>query len=215
MELNTWFLYAAIMLAATVTPGPNALLVVVNTLSDKGRGALYTIFGILVALFTIALASALGVGAVLEAAPSVFSVMKLAGGIYLAWLGIKLIRSSFRAVSAIDIDETANSGKANDKSAGEMILQAILTSYSNPKSILFFSAVFSAFLDTSAPVVEQFAQMFVTNIFIVTSIYGVYAYIASRMRNRLLSSSARRWMSRVSGFSFLGFGAALAIDSQR
>ena len=215
MELNNWFLYATIMLAATITPGPNALLVVVSTLAEKRRGAFYTIFGILLALFTIALASALGIGAILQAAPSVFSVMKLAGGVYLAWLGIKLIRSSFNVLTPIDIDESAVDDGSNGKRAGEMIVRAMLTSYSNPKSILFFSAVFSAFLDTSVPVGTQFVQMFATNIIIVGSVYGIYAYIALRMRKRLLSSIARCWMARVSGISFLGFGTALAVDSQR
>jgi len=215
MDVNNWLLYATIMLAATISPGPNALLVVVNTLADRKRGAFFTIFGILLALFTIALASALGIGAILEAAPSVFSVMKLAGGVYLAWLGFKLIRSSFSVVSTIKIDESAVGSERIGRGAGEMIVQAMLTSYSNPKSILFFSAVFSAFLDTSTPMIMQFTQMFASNIVIVALIYGIYAYIALRMQKRLLSSVAQRWMSRVSGLCFLGFGAVLAVDSQR
>lgn len=215
MDANSWFLYAMIMLAATISPGPNAFLVIMNTISDRARGAFFTIFGILIALFTIALASALGVGAILEAAPSVFSVMKLAGGAYLAWLGVKLIRSSFNVLSAIEENESAVGSGGNVRGAGEMIVQAMLTSYSNPKSILFFSAVFSAFLDTSAPLGVQFAQMFTTNIVIVASIYGIYAYIALRMHKRLMSSVAQRWTKRISGVSFLGFGAALAVDSQK
>lgn len=213
MDLSSWFLFSTVILAASISPGPNVLLVVVNTLSNGGRGGLSTIIGNLIALFSIALASALGVGAILEAAPSVFSLMKLTGGVYLAWMGFKLVRSSFGLMTEIAIeDESAKHGR--NKSI-EMVIQAMLTSYSNPKSILFLSSVFPAFLDTGYPLELQFTIMFMTIVGIVAAVHGVYACLALRMRQQLLSIKARRWMARFSGLSFLGFGAALAVDSQR
>ena len=213
MDLSSWFLFSTVILAASISPGPNVLLVVVNTLSNRGRGALSTIIGNLIALFSIALASALGVGAILEAAPSVFSMMKLAGGVYLAWMGFKLVRSSFGLMTEIAIEN--ESVKHGRKKSIEMVIQAMLTSYSNPKSILFLSSVFPAFLDTAYPLELQFTIMFMTIVGIVAAVHGVYACLALRMRQQLLSIKARRWMARFSGLSFLGFGAALAVDSQR
>jgi threonine/homoserine/homoserine lactone efflux protein len=75
--------------------------------------------------------------------------------------------------------------------------------------------VFPAFLDTAYPLELQFTIMFMTIVGIVAAVHGVYACLALRMRQQLLSIKARRWMARFSGLSFLGFGAALAVDSQR
>lgn len=77
MELHNWILFASFIGIASVSPGPNVLLVVTTTLREGASGALYTVVGNLMALFTIALVAALGVGAVLEATPTAFTVMKL------------------------------------------------------------------------------------------------------------------------------------------
>ena len=89
MEFNSWLVFASIIALASISPGPNEVAVVVHTLDAGARGAISTIMGNLLALFTIAGAAAIGVGALLHAAPNVFMAMKIAGGIYLAWMGIK------------------------------------------------------------------------------------------------------------------------------
>ncbi len=213
MEISNWLMFASIITLASVSPGPNVLAVVVNTLSDGVRGAIFTIIGNLIALFTIALVAALGVGALLQSAPSVFSVMKLAGGVYLAWMGFKMLKGSFSLMPPIDVaDEKRISEKSN---ALGLIFRAMLISYSNPKSILFLSAVFPALLTTTGSTSIQFGVMFLTIISLVTVIHGFYAILALRLRGHLVSSRTRRWMSRISGISFMGFGAGFVVDSQR
>ena len=93
MEFNNWLIFASIITLASISPGPNVLAVVMHTIDAGARGAISTILGNLVALFTIALAAAIGVGALLHAAPNVFAAMKLAGGLYLAWMGIRMIKN--------------------------------------------------------------------------------------------------------------------------
>ena len=211
MEFSSWVIFASIILLASISPGPNVLAVVIHTLDAGARGAISTIVGNLVALFTIAAAAAIGVGALLHAAPNVFMAMKLAGGLYLTWMGIKMIKSSFDSMSPLDI---ASNGKEGVKSI-EYSIRAMLISYSNPKSILFLSAVFPAFLDNAHPIVPQFAVMFATIIAIVLVIHGTYGFIALRVRDGLVGISARKIMARVSGVTFLGFGLGFVYDSQR
>jgi len=165
------------------------------------------------AQYLLALVAAIGVGAMLQAMPSVFSVMKLAGGMYLAWMGFKMIKASFTPLASIQIDNGPRSaGKAEPI---KLMMQAMLISYSNPKSILFLSAVFPTFLSSSGSTMIQFTVMFATIICIVTLIHGTYAILALRLKGHLVSGRARKWMSRVSGISFLGFGAGFVLDSQR
>jgi len=137
--------------------------------------------------------------------------MKVAGGLYLAWTGIKMIQNSFGTMGPLDI---SSEGKAKTKSI-EYSMRAMLISYSNPKSILFLSAVFPSFLDNSSPIAPQFAVMFLTIVTIVMSIHGTYAFIALRMRDGLVGVRARKIMARFSGASFLGFGLAFVYDAQR
>ena len=187
------------------------LAVVMHTIDAGARGAISTIIGNLVALFTIALAAAVGVGALLHAAPNVFMSMKIAGGLYLAWIGIKMIKSSFNPMGPLDI----SSEKSAQTKSIEYSVRAMLISYSNPKSILFLSAVFPTFLDNSSAITPQFVAMFLTIITIVLTIHGTYAFVALRMRDGLVGVGARKLMARVSGVSFLGFGLGFVYDAQR
>jgi len=137
--------------------------------------------------------------------------MKIAGGLYLAWMGIKMIRSSFSPMGPLDI---SSEGRKETKSI-EYSIRAMLISYSNPKSILFLSAVFPTFLDNSNPIAPQFAAMFLTIITVVLTIHGTYAFIAFRMRDGLVGIRARRLMARLSGISFLGFGLGFVYEAQK
>ena len=211
MEFNSWLLFASIILLASISPGPNVIAVIMHTIDAGARGAISTITGNLVALFTIAGAAAVGVGALLHAAPSVFMAMKIAGGLYLAWMGIKMIKSSFGTMGLLNISSEV---KTETKSI-EYSIRAMLISYSNPKSILFLSAVFPTFLDNSSPIAPQFAVMFLTIITIVMAIHGAYAFIAFRMRDGLVGVRARKLMARISGISFLGFGLGFVYDAQK
>jgi len=213
MEFGTWLMFASIITLASISPGPNVLAVVVNTVDKGVRGALFTILGNLIALFTIALVAAIGVGALLESAPSVFSVMKFAGGAYLVWIGFKMLRQSFTPMDTIKtVDHTTTDQKVKPLS---LIVQAMLISYSNPKSILFLSAVFPAFLNTSNSTITQFGIMFLTIICIVSLIHGTYAALTLRLKGYFVSGKTRQWMSRISGAFFMGFGAGFIVDSQR
>lgn len=213
MDLGNWVMFASIIGLASISPGPNVIAVVLQTLNTGVKGAFYTILGNLIALFTIALAAAIGVGTLLQAAPSIFAIMKVAGGIYLTWMGIKMLRSSFGKTSEFDL--TKDSAKEPELSSKSLIIKAMLISYSNPKSILFLSAVFPAFLDKTGSVPIQFGIMFITIICIVSFIHGFYALMALRMKGRFVGVGARKLMARISGVTFVGFGCGFIYESQK
>jgi len=213
MEFSHWLVFASIITLASISPGPNVLAVIINAVAGGVRGAAFTILGNLLALFTIALVAAIGVGALLQAAPSVFSFMKLCGGLYLAWMGFKMLKSSFTPMSAIDASKNAEVSTVVGPMA--LMTQAMLISYSNPKSILFLSAVFPTFLTGSGSTLLQFTIMFATIIGIVCVIHGSYALLALRLKGHLVTPRTRQRMARVAGLTFLGFGAGFVVDSQK
>ncbi len=212
MNLELWMPFAALIALATLSPGPNVLIVVTNSLRYGLTGGLLTILGNLIALFSIALLAAVGVGAVLKTSPIVFMVMKLVGAAYLIWMGYKMLKSSLSRYADIEITDEQ---KQIDLPARNIMLQAISISLSNPKAILFLSAAFPSFLNLEAAIAPQFMIMFSTIIVIVGSIHTFYALLAMGMRKRLASGRARKWMARISGITFVGLGAGLAGQAVR
>ena len=209
MEFHLWTLFALAIIVASVSPGPNVLIVVVNTLKHGTRGAVFTILGNLTCLFGFAVLTSIGVGAAIATAPLVYTLMKVAGGLYLAWLGFKMIRASFGPQQAMEIAENAVSKER--VSALSLFVQAFLVSASNPKSILFLTAVFPQFLITNQPVLPQFGIMFATIIVLVCTIHSVYGMLAVSLSHRPVTARMRRWMSRVTGTTFIGLGAGVAL----
>lgn len=209
MLLHIWGLFALAILVASISPGPNILIVIVNTLKYGTMGALMTIAGNLLCLFCVALLASLGVGTLMATAPLAFQIMKIAGGLYLAWLGFKLIRQSFSPADPVNIDGNA---KLEPQPMQKSVLfwEAFIVSASNPKSILFLSAVFPQFLDPTASIPLQFMVMFATIIGIVSLVHGTYAAMAFSLRRKNISIRARQWMARATGTTFLGLGVGLA-----
>src|SRR5262245_48679988 len=88
--------FAGVAALLAMTPGPDMATVTRNGLVYGWRGVVMTAFGISTALVGWILASALGVAAVLEASAELFTVVKLAGAAYLAWLGVRTLLSTLR-----------------------------------------------------------------------------------------------------------------------
>ncbi|WP_189438816.1 LysE family translocator [Pseudovibrio japonicus] len=210
MTFETWALFALTITVASISPGPNVLIVIVNTLKFGAKGALFTIVGNLVCLFCVALLAAIGVGTMIQMTPIAFTIMKLVGGSYLAWMGFKIIRSSFSQQTALSIEHFTCENSV--PASYVLAFQAFLVSASNPKSILFLTAVFPQFLDLNAPITSQFSIMFATIIGLVLIIHGAYAVLATNLRNRPMSKKLRNWMARFTGTTFIGLGASVALS---
>ncbi|NQZ32893.1 MAG: LysE family translocator [Oceanospirillaceae bacterium] len=213
MDLASWIIFASILGVASISPGPNVIAVIVQTLNLGAKGAFYTILGNLIALFTVALAAAIGVGALLLAVPAVFGAMKIAGGIYLVWMGLKMLSASLGEAQGFDL--ALGREQKMERSPFTLIFKAMLISYSNPKSILFLSAVFPAFLDQTKSVPLQFGIMFISVICIVATVHGIYALLAFKMKGRLVDLSARKLLARISGITFIGFGCGFIYEAQK
>src|SRR5918997_4338499 len=93
MTLETWLAFAAASTVLIVIPGPTILLVVSYALGQGWRTALPMAVGVALGDFTAMTLSLLGLGALLAASATVFTILKWGGAAYLVWLGVKLWRS--------------------------------------------------------------------------------------------------------------------------
>ncbi|MCE0492934.1 LysE family translocator [Vibrio salinus] len=204
-------LFLVTCLAATFTPGPAVLLAVKNSTHYGVRKAMVGIVGNMAAMMTLAGLSAAGLSALLMASDTLFTVLKLIGGGYLFYIGIKTWsakpnRSGFRN----DSPKLKGRGMTNRK----LFTEAYLTGVSNPKALLFYSALFPQFMDVNHPVFEQFSLLVL--IFSVCSFSAllIYAVVAEHLVNSLSDGSVGRIFNRITGGTFMAFGGVLILSNR-
>lgn len=204
MDLHVWAAFAAAYFVTTLSPGPNVLLTVRNSLKFGPASALATIAGNLLSQLLVVVLVACGAGAVLATMPQFFTAMKLIGAAYLIWLGIRQIRSARlpRAAAALRPAPEV-------MSAPRVLREAFLVSFSNPKALIFLSAFMPQFLDQHAPLAPQFALMYGTIAVTVLAVHVVYATLAVRLQGRFARPRAAKALGYGGGGLFVLLGLKL------
>lgn len=202
MALSTYLLYLAAVALLILTPGPTMLMCVTTAVNHGPRKALLAVAGSVTAVLGVMLLSAMGVGALLAASETAFTVTKLAGAAYLIWLGIKTYRQK---AAVLDLSLSA------PQRGGSFYLQGLLVGASNPKAVLFFAAFFPQFLSPSAPIVPQFALLAGTFVVFEFSVLSLCALGVSRLVPLLRSSTPVVWINRVCGGLFTLMGGLLLL----
>lgn len=210
MSLHAWLLFAAAYLVTTLSPGPNVLLVVRNTIRFGAQGTAATIAGNLCAQLIVVVLVALGVGATIAAIPSIFFGMKVLGAMYLIYLGIKQLAQKTSPQSA----DTNTSTLAPLVQRKKIFREALLVSGSNPKTLIFLSAFMPQFISNEHSLAPQFTIMYLTIAGIVAIVHTVYSTGVQRIRKGLDTS---RWIvvaKRTSGVLFVALGIRLLAARQ-
>ena len=208
MTFATALLFSIVALAAIATPGPTVLLALSNGSRRGVRGALPGILGAVLSDFVLVGAVALGLGALLAASEFWFSMLKWVGAVYLAWLGVRMLRSkggSFDAPRA-DAGEPATGMNGDGR---KVFLKSFLVAVTNPKGYLFCSALMPQFIDPAAAQGMQYAIIAVLFALLDASVMLVYAFVGARAM-RLLTAAAGRWIDRTCGAMLLALAGSLA-----
>ena len=150
MPFENWFAFCSIALLATATPGPAALLVSLNSLSFGFKKSLITVLGNITGLLIMSTLSVLGLSAVVLHSTVGFNIIKLLGVAYLVYLGFKFW------VNGVGIIEVGSMKKLK---GGSMSLysQGVLVALTNPKAVIFTTALFPQFITTTDPLLYQFS----------------------------------------------------------
>ena len=204
MHLHTLLAFTAVAAVAILSPGPATLLALRNSMAWGPRRAVWSTLGNVCGLFCLSAAAMLGLGVVLQSSAVLFGLVKLLGAGYLFYVGVRQLLG--RGVSLVPADgEVAAAPPARSR----LFAEALLTASTNPKPILFFTALFPQFLDAHAPLLPQFLVL--TGLFMALSFTSLitYAMLASRARALLARPRFTLWLNRSVGAIFVGFGAAL------
>lgn len=199
MSFEAWAAFAAASAILLIIPGPTILLVVSYALGQGWRTALPMAVGVALGDFTAMTLSMLGVGALLAASATVFTVLKWIGAAYLIYLGIKL----FRAGGALRAEP-----RTDRASALRMVGHAWLVTALNPKSITFFVAFLPQFLSRDADFLTQMLVFESTFLVLAFANAFGYALAASRAGALVKNPRAVRVFNRTGGTLLIGAGIA-------
>ncbi|MBX3578772.1 MAG: LysE family translocator [Rhizobiaceae bacterium] len=201
MPVENWAAFAAASAVLLVIPGPTILLVISYALGQGWRAALPVAIGVALGDFTAMTLSMVGIGALLLASATVFTVLKWLGAAYLVWLGIQL----FRAGDRLDAEP-----RTDVSSAGRMVAHAWLVTALNPKSITFFVAFLPQFIDHHGDVLTQMAIFQATFLTLAFANAIGYGFAASRARGMVANRRTVRLFNRTGGTLLIGAGVATA-----
>ena len=203
----SWDLYAAYVAACfliTVIPGPTVTVIISNSLAHGTRAGLLNVAGTQAGLAVMMVTLIVGLASVIEAMGWLFDWLRLAGALYLVWLGWKLIRSPDMNVEVSKVSVPR----------GGFFLQGLMVLLANPKALLWFGAFIPQFIDPSGNYVAQIVVLGLTAMATATVTDGAYAVLTGRA-GALMTRHRVRLVSRVSGACLIGGGVWLALSRSR
>jgi threonine/homoserine/homoserine lactone efflux protein len=191
--------FVGVAVVLTLTPGPDMALVLRNTVRSGRSSGFRTVAGIAVGLAVWATATALGVAAVLAASATVFTALKVAGGIYLVYLGVQALRSLRRGDAAPE----------NVKPSGSPFRQGLVTNLLNPKLAVLFTTLLPQFISRDDPAVAK--SILLAAVFVTIGLTWLVSYtfiVGAVARSRVF----RRVTEAVSGVVLIALGVRLAFE---
>lgn len=202
---NIGFFCLAVFLL-NATPGPDTAYIVGRSVAQGRLAGIVSAAGISAGCSLHGLALALGLSALLSTSATAYLLVKLAGGIYLIYLGLRMLLSKAH-------QKKANGVLGTSKPLWTIFWQALLTNLLNPKVILFFLSFFPQFVAPEAPN-KTAAFLLLGAVFLLMSTCWncgtalVASTLAQRLRN---GNDYQRWLERVVGGAFVALGVRLAL----
>ena len=213
MPLDQLLLFIAAGLLLNLTPGPDVLYIISQSLRHGLRAGLVAAIGIAAGCFVHIFASAVGVSALMLASSTAFTLLKWLGVAYLVYVGTRMLFSRAPTASAVDSEVPLAKAAATVRELKTVFLRGFCTNALNPKVALFFLAFLPQFI---APTVEHkplafllLGLMFNFNAVWVNLGWAVAAVWLAQKAGGL--QARMHWLDRVAGSLFIAFGCKLAL----
>lgn len=203
-------LFVAAGLLLNITPGPDNAYITGRSLQLGWRGGAAAAIGVGCGCLVHVFATAVGLSALLAASSVAFNAIKLIGGAYLCYMGVRMLLSRGET-------ETAGQGSAPTVTLRQVFWQGALTNVLNPKIALFFLAFLPQFVDADAPH-KPFAFLLLGVIFVLNGTVwclGVAAFAAKAAARMRRSGGLMRWLNRGIGALFVYLGIRVALMDAR
>lgn len=200
--MSEWIAVITITLLACVSPGPDFAMVCRNGLLLSRRAGVLTAVGIGLGVVVHVSYTLLGLGWVLQQTPWLFTALKLAGGAYLIYLGVKMLRARPDA-QPLDAAPPALSDLA-------ALRTGFLTNALNPKTSIFIVSLFMGVVRPDTGLTTQIAYgVFIAGAHVAWFSLVALCFSAGSVREKLMA--ARQWIDRAFGGLLVSFGVLLTL----
>jgi len=191
------------MLVLAASPGPGVFATVARALASGFRPSFAVICGIVVGDVIYLLFAVFGLSMVAKALGNMFFIVKICGGAYLIWLGVRIW---FKKPAPVTENQNIQSRWGNFASG-------LVITLSNPKVILFYCGFLPTFFDLSALTLIDLIIVVTIITIVLGGVLGIYAFLASQARRMFTNRQAVRRLNRTAGAVMVGAGLVIAIRS--
>ncbi len=204
MDSGSYLLFLMMTIVVVFAPGPAAITIASQGAGNGHTKAISGVFGVASANFLYFMLSATGISSLILASANLFSIIKWLGVGYLIYLGSSAFFSKSGAIKLNSEDISKNRNRTN------LFLQGLLVELSNPKALLYFSALLPQFIDPQRDIVTQIVIMSLTCFTIDIISYSTYASLG----HFIARGSVKKWMvnaiNKTVGMALLFAGFKMA-----
>ena len=208
MNAEIFLLYLATWSLVALTPGPAVMCAMSQATRHGFRSAFTSILGIQAGHLVFFGCVASGLATLLATASTAFAVLRLLGAVYLLYLGVCIILSTLRSKAIVREAAPAPHTRS-------LLLQGFAIQVTNPKALLFMSALLPQFIQPQHSLAWQLGVLLAATVSVDTLVLCAYAYFALHGARRLRASRAILWLERAFGALLVLFGVRLLAATRR
>ncbi|MFZ6645842.1 LysE family translocator [Undibacterium sp. TJN25] len=215
MSFHTWITFFLACWLIAISPGSGAVLCMSHGLAYGVRKTSGTILGLQMGGMLLLFIAGAGVGSILLASETAFTVVKTVGALYLIYSGLSQWRARVDVGNAPPVSRPDALPLAGHAAGMEVpvlrkrILQGFLTNATNPKGIIFMVAVLPQFISAERPLLPQLLLLAVTMCSVDLTVMHGYAFAAATMQGFFRNARAVKTQNRLFGGVLMAVGTAL------
>lgn len=204
-------MFTAVALMIVMVPGVDSLLVLKNTMIHGKKAGLFTMVGIVVALFVWTTLAVLGLATIIAQSMFIFLLIKYAGAAYLVYLGIQSWRSKAQNLSLQA--EMAPIDQPLKNASFSCMVQGITTDLLNPKTLLLYVTLMPQFIQPDFNVNSQLIMLAGILIFLSIIWLGIVIFVINGIRKWFMQPTVQSAFNKLTGVLLIGIGVKLAKES--
>jgi homoserine/homoserine lactone efflux protein len=205
MSLEQYLIFLSITGLFMASPGPAILLCINNGVQHGIRLSAFAVLGNVIAFQILIILSAIGIGSILATSLEIFNLVKILGALYLCYLGIKIWFSPINSFAQHEAIQKR-------RRPSFLFRHAFLVTASNPKALIYVTALLPQFLDIDQPLMTQLLSLNAGIAVLQFIVFMTYVILSSHARIWLNNELTRKLFNRISGVTFIGFGIALGLS---
>jgi threonine/homoserine/homoserine lactone efflux protein len=202
--------WIGIALLGVMTPGIDTILVLRDTITGGRRSGLTAVAGIALGSLTWAVASLVGLTALLTSSHLAYNLVRTAGAAYLMWLGASALWKTLPRTRHTHTSEQTLEATQQVSSPWAALRAGALTNLLNPKVGVFYISLLPQFLPTGPSATAWGAILVAIHLIITFLWYPAIIWTATKARKLLLRQRVRRWLDRATAGVLIGLGINLA-----